>query len=950
MIKKLLSLPPNLVHCFHQIEGVSHTEYFCTNDPIGKKLGSGGGTTWLLEACRQAEDREASLQEWIGREKRILLHAGGQSRRLPAYAPSGKILTPIPVFRWSRGQRISQNLLQLQLPLYERIMEAAPEGMHTLIASGDVYVRAEKLEPIPEADVVCYGMWVDPSLAKNHGVYFSHRENPTELDFMLQKPSVERMGELMQSHLFLMDIGIWLLSDRAVMLLAEKSMKEGREISYYDLYSDFGCALGNHPSQPDSLLSGLTTAILPLQDGEFYHYGTSREMISSTLCIQNLVYDQRKIIHQDVKPHPSIFIQNALCRTKLTEENSNTWIENSCVGKDWHLHGENIITGVPRNEWTLDVPKGICIDMVPTDTPLPHAFALRPYGMNDAFRGDITSPEVKYMGTSLSQWATSRGISLEEIQPQSDLQAARIFPISNDGDEQRTLLNWMINDPQDTAGRDLWRCLPKVSANELSDQANLLRLQSQREDYRKDNLQALAANHRHSVFYQTNLDHMAHEFVKYHLPLPELPQADTPLLTRISDQMFRHRVLSLRGEADTQHEQMAFNLLREGLVEQARKEKQMPMMNVLADQIVWGRSPVRIDLAGGWTDTPPYCLINGGNVLNIAIELNGQPPLQVYVKPSQRYEITLRSIDLGAEEHIADYDQLRCYAMVGSPFSIPKAALSLAGFLPEFCSAKYNTLREQLQDFGCGIELTLLSAIPAGSGLGTSSILAATVLGALSDFCGLHWDKSEISNRTLILEQLLTTGGGWQDQYGGVLPGVKLLMSEAGFAQTPQVYWLNDSLYTDTVYKGCHLLYYTGITRTAKKILADIVRSMFLLDTDHMNLLAEMKEHALDVYEAFQRCDYDLLGELVRRTWKQNQMLDSGTNPECVQSITRLIDDLCTGYKLPGAGGGGYLYMIAKDPMAAARIKKILTENRPNAKARFVDMTLSKTGLQTSRS
>ena len=84
MIKKLLSLPPNLVHCFHQIESVSHTEYFCTNDPIGKKLGSGGGTTWLLEACRQAEDREASLQEWIGREKRILLHAGGQSRRLPA--------------------------------------------------------------------------------------------------------------------------------------------------------------------------------------------------------------------------------------------------------------------------------------------------------------------------------------------------------------------------------------------------------------------------------------------------------------------------------------------------------------------------------------------------------------------------------------------------------------------------------------------------------------------------------------------------------------------------------------------------------------------------------------------------------------------------------------------------------------------------------------------------
>ena len=68
--------------------------------------------------------------------------------------------------------------------------------------------------------------------------------------------------------------------------------------------------------------------------------------------------------------------------------------------------------------------------------------------------------------------------------------------------------------------------------------------------------------------------------------------------------------------------------------------------------------------------------------------------------------------------------------------------------------------------------MTLLAAIPAGSGLGTSSILASTVLGAINDFCGLAWDKNEICQRTLVLEQLLTTCGGWQDQYGGVLQGV----------------------------------------------------------------------------------------------------------------------------------------------------------------------------------
>lgn len=216
-MKKLLSLPPNLVECFHDIMHADHKEWFCTSDPVGKKLGSGGGTAWLLNACREEEDKDAALGDWLAREKRILLHAGGQSRRLPGYAPSGKVLTPIPVFRWARGQRITQDLLSLQLPLYEEIMERAPEGLRTLIASGDVYIRAtEPLQEIPDVDVVCYGLWVDPELAKNHGVFVSSRKEPEKLDFMLQKPSVEEMGQLMQDYLFLMDIGIWLLSDRAI--------------------------------------------------------------------------------------------------------------------------------------------------------------------------------------------------------------------------------------------------------------------------------------------------------------------------------------------------------------------------------------------------------------------------------------------------------------------------------------------------------------------------------------------------------------------------------------------------------------------------------------------------------------------------------------------------------------------------------------------------------------
>ena len=57
IMKKLLSLPPNLVGSFHKITGLDRNEYFCTNDPVGHKLGSGGGTTYLLEQCYQAEQQ-----------------------------------------------------------------------------------------------------------------------------------------------------------------------------------------------------------------------------------------------------------------------------------------------------------------------------------------------------------------------------------------------------------------------------------------------------------------------------------------------------------------------------------------------------------------------------------------------------------------------------------------------------------------------------------------------------------------------------------------------------------------------------------------------------------------------------------------------------------------------------------------------------------------------------
>lgn len=912
-MKKLLSLPPNLIGWFHDITGYPKSEWFCTNDPIDHKLGSGGGTTWLLTQAYENEmahsdaNNQKTFDEWLSSEKRLLLHAGGQSRRLPAYAPSGKVLTPVPVFRWERGQRLSQDLLSLQIPLYKKIMDAAPSSLHTMIVSGDVLIRTtQPLQPIPEADVVCYGLWLGPEIAKNHGVFVSSCDTPSVLKCMLQKPSPATLGTIQKDHYYLTDIGIWLLSDKAVKVLMSHKGE-------YDLYSEFGGAMGTEPTLNDEAVKELKVAILPLSGGEFYHFGTSHELLSSTLAIQNLVNDQRLIMHHSRKPHPCIFIQNSITKKAVDSSNEEVWIENSYISEGWSISQKNIITGVPKNNWNITLAPGQCIDIVPMGET---QYVVRPYGFNDRFAGE------------------------EQQRPQ--------FPIVDNIDEAGLVLRYMLN--QETEGEDkgkgkaIFEKAQKISAEQISATANLRRLFEQRREFRKHNWSALADNYEHSVFYQLDLNDAAKEFKANGIAMPKLLPDSAPLLTRMKDAMFR-------GDNDK-----AFGLLREGIVKTSNTNGiNMPTLSsmsnkVATDQIVWGRSPVRIDIAGGWTDTPPFCLMEGGSVVNLAIELNGQQPIQTYVKPCREHHVVLKSIDLGASEIVETYEQLADFKRVGSPFSIPKAALALAGFLPQYSQEKYPDLKSQLMAFGCGIEITLLSAIPAGSGLGTSSVLAATVLGTINDFLSLGWDKNEICHKTLVLEQLLTTGGGWQDQFGGVLQGVKLLQTCKGFEQQPIVHWLPTDLYTQPEYQACHLLYYTGITRTAKTILAEIVQKMFLNDHDQVALLREMKAHSLQMYEAIQRNDFKEMGKLVGKTWLQNQAIDAGTNPLEVKKLTDLIDDLCLGYKLPGAGGGGYLYMVAKDPEAAARIKVILNANRPNGNARFVGMSLSKTGLQVSRS
>jgi galactokinase/mevalonate kinase-like predicted kinase len=957
MTSKLFSAPPALVRQFGCIPGYG---WYATNDPVGKKLGSGGGTAHLVAEAWRETGGGKSFLEWMRAEKRILIHAGGQSRRLPAYAASGKAIAPLPVFRWGRGQRVCQTLVEEQMPLFEKLLESAPENLRWLVASGDVLIRAGgPLPVIPDVDVLCAGIWTEPETALKHGVFFSPRGEPEKLAFMFQKPSLEKLRETASRMLFQLDVGLWLMSDAAMLALmkkcgwnAERGSFEDGEAGAYDMYGQFGLALGSDPTLPDPEISKLSSSLLPLSDGGFYHFGTSRDLICSSLALQNLVRDRRGVQMRFIKPHPDLFVQNSITERSLSEENGEIWVENSYIPKSWKLGRANIVTGVPQNDWKLELPDGACLDVVPVGEK---GLCLRFYGIDDAFRGSIGDESTLLMGKSAAEWFATRGISLEEagISPDCDIQKAKIFPHLESRPEG-DFVQWLFDsakseNPEKEKARYL--TAGKLSADELGDIANLKRLFAQRETFLEDSVKAIAEHAGRSVFYQIDLSDLAEIYAKTDKPLPAYtPEKNGEALHYAQDRMFRSRVAALRGADGQAYCREAFEALCGCLVESAKNHVAEPRFCCKSDQIVWGRSPVRFDVAGGWTDTPPYCLFTGGRVLNIAIELNGQPPLQVFARTTPEPQIVLRSIDLGVTSLIRSYDEIADYAKIGSGFAIPKAALALAGFLPAFSRAREKDLESQLRRMGGGIELTLLSAVPKGSGLGTSSILSATILGVLSDLCGLGWDEMEVCNLSLIVEQMLTSGGGWQDQFGGVLRGIKYLRTRPGLDQTPEVRYLPEHIFEDPENSESLLLYYTGITRVAKKILAEIVRGMFLNRRETMLTLEEIGDEADELFTAMQRSNFGDLGKILRRTWESKKRLDEGSCTPEISTILDPIDDLLTGASIGGAAGGGFILMAAKDPTAAARVRKMLLDNPPNDRARFVDLSLSKTGMQITRS
>jgi len=375
---------------------------------------------------------------------------------------------------------------------------------------------------------------------------------------------------------------------------------------------------------------------------------------------------------------------------------------------------------------------------------------------------------------------------------------------------------------------------------------------------------------------------------------------------------------------------------------------EQPRMVLRNDEIVWARSPARLDLAGGWTDTPPYTLEHGGRVVNAAVSLNGQQPIHAYFRSIRERVIRISSIDLGSRIEVASFEQLLDYRNPSSDFALVKAAIALSGFTPENYRRESQTLRQMLDRAGGGFEIITLCAIPKGSGLGTSSILGATVLAAIAAALGRKLAGRELFEMVLKLEQMLTTGGGWQDQAGGVLPGTKLITTQPGLHPDPLAYYLPSDLLCPALNNATTLLYYTGITRMAKGILRHVVGRYLDRERSALRALSRIAALADEMRDALSLKDAEAFGRLVADAWNLNKQLDPDSTTPDVEAIIAAIRPHIYGAKLLGAGGGGFLLVVCKNQEAARNVRKTLTEETVNSKARFFDFTVDQKGLEAT--
>jgi galactokinase/mevalonate kinase-like predicted kinase len=371
----------------------------------------------------------------------------------------------------------------------------------------------------------------------------------------------------------------------------------------------------------------------------------------------------------------------------------------------------------------------------------------------------------------------------------------------------------------------------------------------------------------------------------------------------------------------------------------------------------FANAPGRVDISGGWSDTPPISYEHGGAVSCLAVTVDGKKPLSAKCRITggsgillgvESRDIKTGELNYSEKVSVKTVQDLGDYNNPQASCALLKCALIVCGIVPIEILESHRQTDEtnDLQSFidkicrsnGVGLELVTTSLLPQGSGMGSSSILAGCAIASLCGCLGLSFNEDEEFNdgliqAVLLLEQLLTTGGGWQDQVGGLYGGLKLGMSDINSIPM-QVNVKQVDLCPDVIsdLNERMVLMYTGQPRLAKNILRNVLRQWVSRKPLIVETVDKLVKEANESIEALKRGKIDELGKLISFYWKRKKIMagsQSGVEPTIVKNIIYLLhrQKVIVGATLCGAGGGGFLFALTEKGKTALDVKQCIEQN-----------------------
>lgn len=317
--------------------------------------------------------------------------------------------------------------------------------------------------------------------------------------------------------------------------------------------------------------------------------------------------------------------------------------------------------------------------------------------------------------------------------------------------------------------------------------------------------------------------------------------------------------------------------------------------------IVHSKAPFRIGLAGGGTDVSPYSDEFGGAVLNATLNLYATTTLI----PRNDGKIVLKATNLDKVITLSS-----------------TAMLEINGEL-DLQKGVYNRIVKEFSKTPLSFELITAMDVGSGSGLGTSSTLVVSIIGAFVEWLKLPLGDHDIAQLAFSIEREdLKMAGGKQDQYAATFGGINFIEFFAENQVIVNPLRVRDE-WIETLQNNL-ILFYTKTSRESAKIIEVQAENVVQKQEKPINAMHFLKEHAFEMKAAISKGDLTGVGQLLDKSWQQKKQMAKGIS---TSEIDRIYDAVMNagaiGGKISGAGGGGFMIIYVDQNLKTSVIEAL---------------------------